>query len=112
MIHPMTYAGMEAPTIGASSSAYFLDRLIAKASVIFELRKEQIMSKSRKREIVMARQAVMYVARKRLSNKLEYIAKYFGKNHGTVIHACKQVENLTEFDDDYNKKVTALYRIL
>jgi chromosomal replication initiator protein len=112
MIHPMTYAGMEAPKVGASSSAYFLDRLLMKASVIFELDKDKIMSQSRKREIVMARQAIMYVARNRTKNKLEYIAQYFGKNHATVIHACKQVENLIEFDDEYNRKVTALYRIL
>jgi chromosomal replication initiator protein len=112
MIHPQTYAGLEAPKVGASSSAYFLDRLITKASVIFELDKEQMMSESRKREHVMARQAVMYVARKRLKNKLQYIADYFGNNHATVIHGCRQVENLTQFDEDYNRKVTALYRIL
>jgi len=112
VIHPMTYAGMKAPTIGASSSSYFLDRLVNKAQVIFDLDKTEIMSERRTREYVMARQAIIYVARERTNMSFREIGEYFGKDHATVIHSCNQVRNLTEFDDEYNRKVSALYHIL
>jgi chromosomal replication initiator protein len=112
MIHPQTYAGLEAPRVGVSASAYCLDWLIEKASVIFEVEKEQIMSESRKREHAEARQAVMYVARERLNNTFQFIAKHFGKDHSTVIASCKKVKNLTKVDEDYNRKVTALSSVL
>ena len=112
MIHPVTYAGLKKAPIGASSSSYFLDRLVNKAEVLFDLSKDEIMHNSRRREYVMARQAIMYVSRERLGTTLQFIADYFGKNHATVIHSCKQVRNLCEFDDDYNRKVSALYHIL
>ena len=113
MIHPMTYAGLEnAPTIGASSSRFYLDRLVEKAQELWEVEKELITGTRRLREVVMARQAIMYVARQKLPISYREIGEYFGKDHATVFHACKTVRDICEFDDKYNKKVSALYHIL
>ena len=58
-----------------------------------------INSKTRKREIVQARQIAMYFAKSLTKKSLATIgAKIGGKDHATVLHACKTVNNLIDTD--------------
>lgn len=62
-------------------------------------------SKSRKQEIVQARQITMYLAKKFTNNSLKSIGTHFsGKDHTTVIHSCQTVENRMETDSGYREK--------
>ena len=78
----------------------------------FNLTLESLKSKTRKRNIVQARQLSMYFAKKLTKHSLAYIgAQSGGKDHATVLHACKTVGNLSDTDknfrvyvDDLNKK--------
>ena len=64
-----------------------------------ELPVESIQLTSRKREIVQARQLSMYFAKKITKSSLAVIGAQCGnKDHATVLHACKQVENLRQTD--------------
>ena len=73
---------------------------------------ESIQQTSRKREIVQARQLSMYFAKKITKSSLAVIGMQCGnKDHATVLHACKQIENLRQTDryirslvDDLEKK--------
>ncbi len=56
--------------------------------------KEHLMSKTRKREIVTARQTIFYLLRKYSKHSLTYIAKQFNKDHATVLHSQRTIENL------------------
>ena len=61
-----------------------------------------IISKSRKQEIVLARHISMYFSRFKTTNNLLSIALKHGKNnHATVIHACQNIS----FDIKTNKNV-------
>jgi hypothetical protein len=70
--------------------------------------------KTRKREIVQARQLAMYFSKQLTKNSLASIGAQCGnKDHATVLHACRTVNNLTETDkrfrtyvDDLRKKLT------
>ncbi len=60
---------------------------------------ECIQQTSRKREIVQARQLSMYFAKKITKSSLSVIGLQCGnKDHATVLHACKTIENLRQTD--------------
>ena len=63
---------------------------------------ESIQSRTRKREIVQARQLTMYYAKKLTKSSLAIIGLQCGnKDHATVLHACKTVANLAETDKQF-----------
>jgi chromosomal replication initiator protein len=65
----------------------------------FNIDVEMLKSKTRKREIVQSRQIAMYFAKSLTKSSLSTIgAKIGGKDHATVLHACKTVNNLLETD--------------
>ncbi len=68
----------------------------------FNLPIDSIQSRTRKREIVQARQLAMYFAKKMTKSSLAIIGLQCGnKDHATVLHACKTVSNLTETDKQF-----------
>jgi chromosomal replication initiator protein len=65
----------------------------------FNMPQEIINSKTRKREIVQARQIAMYFAKSLTKSSLATIGSQIGgKDHATVLHACKTVNNLIDTD--------------
>lgn len=81
----------------------------------FKIPIEQVQSKTRKRDIVQARQLSMFFAKKFTNASLARIGEKIGKrDHATVLHACKTVKNLSETDkvfrgyiEDLDKKITS-----
>ena len=65
----------------------------------FNMPQELIISKTRKREIVQARQIAMFFAKGLTKSSLATIGSQIGgKDHATVLHACKTVNNLIDTD--------------
>jgi len=65
----------------------------------FNMQVENLKSKTRKREIVQARQIAMYFAKSLTKSSLATIGSVIGgKDHATVLHACKTVNNLIDTD--------------
>lgn len=65
----------------------------------FGLPLESINSRTRKREIVQARQLAMFFSKKHTKSSLATIGLHCGnKDHATVLHACRTVNNLLETD--------------
>ena len=65
----------------------------------FNMPQELIISKTRKREIVQARQIAMFFAKGFTKSSLATIGSQIGgKDHATVLHACKTVNNLIDTD--------------
>jgi chromosomal replication initiator protein len=72
----------------------------------FGLPLEAIHSKTRKREIVQARQLAMYFSKKLTKASLATIGLHCGnKDHATVLHACRTVNNLIETDKQFRNYV-------
>lgn len=72
----------------------------------FDISLEMINSKTRKREIVQARQLAMYFSKKHTKNSLASIGIACGnKDHATVLHACRTVNNLLETDRQFKTHV-------
>jgi chromosomal replication initiator protein len=70
---------------------------------------DRLLAKTRKREVVQARQITMYLAKKFTKSSLKHIGEHFGGfDHTTVIHSCQTVENLMDTDNDYKEQVQEL----
>ncbi|MBR6458198.1 MAG: chromosomal replication initiator protein DnaA, partial [Bacteroidales bacterium] len=80
----------------------------------FKITHADLVSNSRKRQIVQARQISMYLCRNLISNcSLSSIgAETGGKDHSTVLHSCAIVSDLMSTDRVFKKYVTDLQSIL
>ncbi len=74
---------------------------------------DNLLSESRKREIVQARQVAMYFAKLKTKDSLTTIGLTIGKrNHATVLHACKTVQDLIDTDKSFRAGIEELDRML
>jgi chromosomal replication initiator protein len=74
---------------------------------------DMLLEKTRKREIVQARQITMYLAKMFTKNSLKTIGDHFGgRDHTTVIHSCQTVRDLMDTDVGFKDSVMALQQKL
>jgi chromosomal replication initiator protein len=79
----------------------------------FNISVDKMHQKTRKREIVQARQLAMFFAKNYTKSSLAAIGNKCGKkDHATVLHACKTVKNLTETDKKFKKCVDELESLI
>ncbi|MDR2377737.1 MAG: chromosomal replication initiator protein DnaA, partial [Puniceicoccales bacterium] len=77
------------------------------------LKLADMLSKKRPANIAFPRQVAMYLCRLITSQSLVEIGQTFGgRDHGTVIHACKAVENMMEQDPTIKRSVEHLKQTL
>jgi chromosomal replication initiator protein len=77
----------------------------------FDLEIELLKSKTRKRNVVQARQIAMYFAKNMTKSSLSSIGAHCGgKDHATVLHACRTVNNLIETDKKFKASVQDLQK--
>jgi len=79
----------------------------------FDMPVELLKSRTRRREIVQARQLAMYFSKQFTKSSLATIGAQCGnKDHATVLHACKTVNNLSETDKRFKKYVEEIEKKL
>lgn len=79
----------------------------------FNVPVDMMQSKTRKREIVQARQVAMYFSKNLTKSSLATIgAQIGGKDHATVLHACKTVNNLIDTDKRFRTQITEIEKKL
>lgn len=84
----------------------YIVELVAKH---YGLTPDKLQGKSRKRQIVMARQLSMYFSKSYTNKSLKTIGESFGgRDHSTVIYSCKAVQDLLDTDTVFKDSVTAL----
>ncbi len=75
----------------------------------YQIRHSDMTSKRRPSAIAFPRQIAMYLSRQLTRHSLQEIGQAFGgRDHGTVIHAVKTVENMMEQDDSVRGSVDFL----
>ncbi|WP_203256992.1 chromosomal replication initiator protein DnaA [Hyunsoonleella ulvae] len=83
-----------------------IDYIQKVVSDYFQMDVDTLQSKTRKRHIVQARQLAMFFAKKMTKASLASIGSQIGKrDHATVLHACKTVDNLSSTDKQFRKYV-------
>ncbi|HUI10902.1 MAG TPA: chromosomal replication initiator protein DnaA [Bacteroidota bacterium] len=79
----------------------------------FNIPEDLIRAKTRKQEIVNARQVAMYLAKELTNCSLKTIGLHFGgRDHSTVIHAYQSVEDQMRIDQKYQTNVQQIRRRL
>ncbi|MBI5464848.1 MAG: chromosomal replication initiator protein DnaA [Ignavibacteriales bacterium] len=79
----------------------------------FNIPEDLLRAKTRKQEIVEARQAAMYLAKELTSSSLKTIGLHFGgRDHSTVIHAYQTIEDRMRIDSSFKQQIVQLRRLL
>ena len=90
-----------------------IDYIQKTVSEFFKVSIDQLKDKTRKKEIVMARQMAMYFSKDYTNLSLKSIGYHFGgRDHSTVIHAVQTVNDLYDTDNNFKKSVDELRRKL
>ncbi len=99
--------------VGEESKEISIEKVQQTVCEYFNITRENLLSKSRKRQIVQARQIAMYLSRIKLNCSLTTIgAELGGKDHATVMHACSTVSDLMETDKTFRKYVKDIEKML
>ncbi len=100
--------------VGEDTSNITIDKVQKAVCDYFNITRDSLLSMSRKRQIVQARQISMYLCRNLIANcSLSTIgAESGGKDHATVLHACATVTDLMATDKFFKKYVSDLEKIL
>jgi chromosomal replication initiator protein len=86
-----------------------IDKIQKKVIEHYHLRPSDMQSKRRPANIAFPRQIAMYLCRTLTHDSLADIGETFGgRDHGTVIHACKAVENMMDQDESIKRNVEYL----
>jgi chromosomal replication initiator protein len=77
----------------------------------YALKLSDMKAKKRTKEVALPRQIAMYLSKQLTNLSLSDIGKNFGgKNHATVIYACKQIEEKRAKDEAFNRMIENLLR--
>ena len=87
--------------------------IIASVSKYFNIDESLLRLKSKQQEIVHARHTAMYLSKELTSSSLQTIGAHFGgRNHATVIHACKCIEEVINKDPSFKDKLEQIKEML
>jgi hypothetical protein len=90
-----------------------MEMVAAQICEYFNMTLGTLMSKNRKREIIIARQTAMYFCKENELGSLKSIGQFFGgRDHSTVIHALQCVEDSCFTDRIYKERVEEIRKIL
>ncbi len=79
----------------------------------YGLTSHEIQSKTRRADVVLARFVIMYLTRKLTKQSVTLIGRLAGgRDHATVLHACKRIQNLMEINQKIRKDIANLTRLI
>ncbi len=92
--------------VGDIRSPITIEEIQRSVCEYFSIPEDLIRAKTRKQEIVTARQIAMYLAKELTNSSLKTIGLHFGgRDHSTVIHAYQSVEDQMKVDPKFNTNV-------
>lgn len=90
-----------------------IDDIVETVCRHYNVTAEALSSKSRRRELVTARQVTMYLAQKHTKMPATRIGKLTAnRDHSTVTHSCKTIEQRLQTDNNFKKELAAIEQAL
>ncbi|MDR0427497.1 MAG: chromosomal replication initiator protein DnaA [Dysgonamonadaceae bacterium] len=100
-------------TIKLEKKQITLEKIQNVVSTYFKIDLKEINSKSRKREIVQARQVTMFLSKKYTDYSYAHIGNLVGKrDHATVLHACKTIQDNLDIDKGFRLTIKDIETLL
>lgn len=95
--------------VSVSSHSITIESIQRLVCDYYRLEPKDIQTKSRRREVVQARQIAMYLSRKYTKNSLSSIGEQIGnRDHATVLYACNAVNDLLKYDKSFRTSLEAI----
>ena len=83
-----------------------IDYIQKTVSDFYNLKVDQLKDKTRKKEIVIARQIAMYFSKEYTNHSLKSIGYHFGgRDHSTVIHAVQSVNDMMDVNTNFRTSI-------
>ncbi|MEK7174998.1 MAG: chromosomal replication initiator protein DnaA [Patescibacteria group bacterium] len=83
--------------------------IIKVVSEFYDIKEEDLINQSRKREIVFPRQICMYLMREELKNSYPFIGEKFGgRDHTTVMHACNKISKEMQINENLIDEISII----
>ncbi|TQV88592.1 chromosomal replication initiator protein DnaA [Aliikangiella coralliicola] len=99
--------------IAAQDKQVSIENIQKTVAEYYKIKVSDLLSKRRNRSIARPRQLAMSLAKELTNHSLPEIGEAFGgKDHTTVLHACRKVKALKEESQDINEDYTNLMRTL
>ena len=99
--------------IAAQDKQVSIENIQKTVAEYYKIKVSDLLSKRRNRSIARPRQLAMSLAKELTNHSLPEIGEAFGgKDHTTVLHACRKVKSLKEESQDINEDYTNLMRTL
>ena len=90
-----------------------IEEIQKKVAEHFNIRLTDMHSPRRSRSVARPRQIAMYLAKSITSRSLPEIGRKFGgRDHTTVMHAVKKIEELKQEDNNFNEDIELLKRLI
>lgn len=88
-----------------------VENILKSVAAVFEVRIAEIKGESRHKEIALARQVAMYLAKELIDDSLMKIASSFGgKTHSTLLHAWKKISDQIQINETLRRQVQMVQR--
>ena len=88
-----------------------VESILKTVANIFEVRVSEIKGESRQKNITLARQVAMYLAKEMMDDSLIKIASSFGgKTHSTLLHSWKKISESLKTDNTLAKQIQLVKR--
>ena len=90
-----------------------MDNIQRTVAEYYKIKVSDMMSKRRSRSVARPRQVAMSLAKELTNHSLPEIGESFGgRDHTTVLHACRKIKELQETDSDIREDCKNLLRLL
>ena len=90
-----------------------IDNIQKTVAEYYKVKVADLLSKRRSRSIARPRQMAMALAKELTNHSLPEIGDYFGgRDHTTVIHACRKIKELVLEESDFSEDYKNLMRTL
>ncbi|MFM8271894.1 MAG: helix-turn-helix domain-containing protein [Gemmata sp.] len=95
-----------------TSSTADVSRIVERVTAAFGVSEKELLGPSRLRSVMRPRQVAMFLARELTKLSLPRLGAAFGRDHTTVLHACRKVAQELEGDAALAKQVSDLRGVL
>jgi chromosomal replication initiator protein len=87
-----------------------VENILKSVATVFQIRVTDLKGTSRTKDVALARQAAMFLAKEMMQESLIMIGASFGKTHSTILHACKTIENKIKKDEALKRQIALCRR--
>jgi chromosomal replication initiator protein len=106
---PLAREALGDPAISGRSTQVSLQHIIDVVTSFYNVKLSELQSKRRHKSIALPRQVCMWLARQETRYSLQEIGGYFGgRDHTTVMHSIKTVDDRLDTDDQFAHQVQEL----